>query len=381
MLWLADEIFFNELKNEIECVVKRLRNHPSILLWAGDNECDINIKYLCDKNPNEVNKATRVIIPETLKTVDPFRIYMPSSPYIDETAYESELPLSEDHTWGDRSYFKGSYYANTKCCFASEMGFAGMPSEKSLKKFISPSQLWPWKDEKGFDGFDPTGKDFLPSLAKDKAKDEWLLHSTAMETKHSVYAYQIPLVAYSARYVFGDKNDTLKTFILKSQFVQAEAYKFNIERYRLAKWYKTGLMWWNIIDGWPQISHPPVDYFFNKKPSFETIKRSQKPLIVAIDEPQCGYHNIVICSDLQSDSDVKIKITELVSDKTVFVGKFNAKANENTIIGKLPFNSTLAFYKIEFVLKHRKHVSHYVNDLPSCDFETYRKYIKKVNAF
>ena len=377
-LYPQDEIFFNELRTEIESVAKRLRNHPSVLLWAGDNECDINIKYLCDKNPNEVNKATRVIIPETLKKVDPARIYMPSSPYIDERAFMTELPLSEDHTWGDRSYFKGTYYANTKCCFASEMGFAGMPSKKSLKKFISPSQLWPWKDEKGFEGFDPTGKDFLPSLAKDKAKDEWLLHSTAMETKHSVYAYQIPLVAYSARHVFGDENDTLKTFILKSQFVQAEAYKFNIERYRLAKWYKTGLMWWNLIDGWPQISHPPVDYFFNKKPSFKAIRRAQKPLTVAIDEPADGYHNVVICNDLQTDVTVKVKITELISGKTEFIGKFDAKANENTIIGKLPFKNTLAFYKIEFVLKHRKNITHYVNDILDCPFDKYLQLIGKV---
>lgn len=378
-LYPQDELLFSQMRKEVRAVVKRLRNHPSILLWAGDNECDINIKFLCDKNPNEVNLITRKVIPEILQEVDPNRYFLPSSPYLDDVAYEAEeYSPSEDHTWGCRDYYKGDYYANTKCCFASEMGFAGMPSVKSLKKFISPEQLWPWKDDKGFEGFDPTGKDFIQSLPKDKAKDEWLIHSTALETTHSVYAYQIPLVAHSARYIFGDENDTLESFSLKSQCVQAEAYKFNIERYRLSKWNKTGLMWWNIIEGWPSISNPVVDYYFEKKRSFEYVKRAQRPLHVAFCEAENEWHAIVICNDMQVDKKVRVVVTELLTNQTIFDNEILAIANENTKIGKVPFKQTFSFYKIEFSFDENTYLSHYVNDLRGVDIDVYMECMEKV---
>ncbi len=374
-----DELLFKQVRKEIRAVAKRLRNHPSIALWAGDNECDLNIKYHCGKDPNKVNLLTRKVIPETLKEVDPARYFLPSSPYLDEVAYATEpYSPSEDHTWGDRSYYKGDYYSNTRCCFASEMGFAGMPNAESVKKFISQEQLWHWKDDKGFEGFDPTGKDFIQSLPKEKAKDEWLIHSTAMRTTHSCYAYQIPLVAYSARLLFGDEGDTLEQFVLKSQCTQAEAYKYNIERYRLAKWNKTGLIWWNIIEGWPSISNPVVDYYFEKKRSFEYVKRAQRPLHVAFCESENGRHKIVVCNDMQEEKSVNVTVTEALTGEKVFEGATLARANGNTVVGSVPSKESYAFYKIEFAVDGQTYLSHYVNDLRGSDIALYVKCAKEV---
>ena len=71
-----------------------------------------------------------------LENHDLSRPHLPSSPFVSEAAYNNKRILPEDHLWGPRDYFKGDYYRNTKCHFASETGYHGFPSLKSLKKFL-----------------------------------------------------------------------------------------------------------------------------------------------------------------------------------------------------------------------------------------------------
>ena len=59
---------------------------------------------------------------------DTTRPYIPSSPYIDEEAFKSHEPTSEEHLWGPRDYFKGNFYRNSVCHCASETGYHGCPS-------------------------------------------------------------------------------------------------------------------------------------------------------------------------------------------------------------------------------------------------------------
>ena len=63
---------------------RRLRNHPCIALWAGNNEDDVLIADGDFKafrpDPNR-DRVTREIIPSVLFDLDPTRDYLPSSPY------------------------------------------------------------------------------------------------------------------------------------------------------------------------------------------------------------------------------------------------------------------------------------------------------------
>ena len=49
------EEFAQKLRTEALSVVKKLRNHTSIFLWAGDNECDLVYTgwHPFRQNPNE----------------------------------------------------------------------------------------------------------------------------------------------------------------------------------------------------------------------------------------------------------------------------------------------------------------------------------------
>ena len=85
---------------------------------------------------------------------------------------------------------------------------------------------------------------------------------------------------------FGIEAQNLQTFAFASQVSQAEAKKFFIEWARLSKWDKSGIIWWNIQDGWPQFSDAVCDYYGQKKLAYYYIKRVQKPVVLMMREPQ-----------------------------------------------------------------------------------------------
>ncbi|MBQ9692292.1 MAG: glycoside hydrolase family 2, partial [Clostridia bacterium] len=123
-----DEDFQRKIRDEATVIVKKLRMHPSIILWAGDNEDDFVYYYqwggAIRRDPN-TNLLTRKVLPEVLRMHDYVRPYLPSSPYVDEEAYKTGASISEDHLWGPRDYFKGGYYKNNVSHFASETGYHG----------------------------------------------------------------------------------------------------------------------------------------------------------------------------------------------------------------------------------------------------------------
>ena len=67
-------------------------------------------------------------------------------------------------------------------------------------------------------------------------------------------------MASQVRLLFGSVPDILDDFAAASQASQAETLKFFVELFRAAKWRRTGIIWWNMADGWPQFSDAVVDY-------------------------------------------------------------------------------------------------------------------------
>ena len=78
--------------------------------------------------------------------------------------------------------------------------------------------------------------------------------------------------------------EDLETFAKLSQLYQAEALKTMMEHCR-SNPDCNGLIWWNMLDCWPQISDAVVDYYFTKKLAYDYIKNSQQPLCLMFDEP------------------------------------------------------------------------------------------------
>ena len=285
-IYPQDDAFAAVIEREARAVVRRIRQHPCVILWAGDNECDCVPAWNGrDSDPN-LNRLTRVVLPDVLRAEDPGRPYLPSSPYIDPVAYASKgQPIPEDHLWGPRGYFKAPFYRDAACHFASEIGYHGCPAPESIRTFITPERWWP------------------------RDNPEWLLHATSPIPGVNLYDSRIELMANQIRALFGTVPDTLEGFALASQITQAEAKKFFIESFRIAKWRRTGIIWWNLRDGWPQFSDAVVDYYGRKKLAFGQIQRIQQPVCLMLGEPTGGGLPLVGVNDTREPQTVRYRVT------------------------------------------------------------------------
>ena len=374
--------FYEMIRAEVKATVKRLRNHPGVILWAGDNECDYSYMYgsgvTLDPNGNAI---TRRVIPEILRAEDFSRPYLPSSPYIDEEGFRSGGgdgygALSEDHIWGPRDYYKGKYYKSTLCHFASEIGYHGCPSPSSLSRFISPENLYHWYDEK-----------VLKDEGRYTANAEWRVHGTSPELdENAPFAYRTALMVNQIKTLFGTVPGDLRDFALASQISQAEAMKFFIERFRLSKWRRTGIIWWNLTDGWPQISDAVVDYYYHKKLAYFYIRRSQQPVCFMFDEPSEheGKTAVRLCgvNDLQKDINCGYRVyrigvlspdAQFGEGKTMIVeGEITLKSNASETAAYVDFEDH-AFYLIEWEYGGQTYRNTYLCGDPVVSLEKYVK--------
>jgi beta-mannosidase len=378
--------YCDRFKHEVEVIVKRLRNRASVVIWAGDNEVDACYHWSGPKlhrDPNG-NRLTREVIPSVLALHDFTRPYLPSSPYIDEDAFRSGKPTSEEHLWGPRDYFKGKFYKGSVCSFASETGYHGCPSPESLRKFIREDQLWHWRSAPDSD---------LP-------KPDWTAHASCDAIDGSDWNYtRIRLMSNQVKTLFtnfreDEAGQGLERFALASQISQAEAMKYFIERFRVTKWRRTGIIWWNLIDGCPQISDAVVDYYGVKKLAYDYIKRSQSPICMIFNEPvgsiepdtfypakSGGRLPLHVVSDLQKDVVVRYSVTDLTAGITLLESECIAKANESTVVWYRDIPSgEKHFYYIEWEYEDGGRIkgqNHYMSNIIDIDFNEYVGYVKR----
>jgi beta-mannosidase len=300
--------FLAQVRREAETIVEKIRNHPSLALWCGDNEVDQ--AYVSSGLSPEQNRLTREVLPQVVHRCDPHRAYVPSSPYIGPTTAHAPEPFAaapEQHLWGPRGYYKSPFYTDHRAAFIGEIGYHGCPNVSTIRQFISPEHLWPWQ-----------------------ANPEWQAHAVYhWLAGDTMERDRIALMANQVREMFGGIPDALAEFALASQVVQAEAVKFFIESTRQRKWQTSGILWWNVIDGWPQFSDAVVDYYYAPKLAYHYIRRVQPPICVMVGEPGSGkYLPVIVGNDSLRDADVRYLVWE-AGGETLAQGTLHVPANQN----------------------------------------------------
>ena len=352
--------FHQKVRAEAEAIVPLLRNHPSLALWAGNNEGDLFYTFQrpgCD--PNVDDKISREVLPSVCRRLDPWRDYLPSSPYFGPELMAHGAPhdmRTEDHLWGPRDDFKGKFYSTSNVHFVSEIGYHGCPARASLEKMMTPANLWPWQEN-----------------------DEWYTHAVRPQPNSTEYNYRIPLMANQISILFGDMPTNLDDFIFASQFSQAEANKYFIEHFRINKGRRNGILWWNVRDGWPQISDAIVDYYGERKLAYAVTKRIQQDVCVMLNEPVNEHHAVIAVNDTMAETETTVRVlcgSRLLLEKTVRLAQ-NGKAE----IGTVPCSDTAAFYRIEWVVNGREFRNHYAaGPRPFC-LHTCREFYSNENLF
>ena len=350
-----DEDFCRRLREEAVTVVRRLRNHPSIVIWAGDNECDSVTQNLRDPNTNSL---TRVLLPKVIEENDPSRAFLPSSPYISSEVYAAGgrsqvfgVTIVEDHLWGPRDYFKSDYYKQNGSRFVSETGYHGCPALASIRQFITPERVWPYVNN-----------------------PEWILHSSDQQGRD----HRVMLMEKQVRQLFGEVPTDPETYILASQISQAEAKKYFIERMRVGRPHKTGIIWWNLLDGWPQMSDAVVDYYFRKKLAYHYIKRSQAPFAIAAGEMESWRLPIYACNDTLTPRTGRLTVSDAESGEILYEGSFTAAENATTRILSLPlYYSDQRILILRWECEGECGFNHYLCGYPPFSLDKYRAFLEK----
>ncbi len=345
-----DAEFSKKLFLEVESFVRRVRNHSSIVLYCGSNETDW-IYFCTGQDPND-DVLTRKIIPEAIRINDPYRVYYPTTPLftkeyvkcrggrflVDLQEIEaSRTDMPEEHYWWHRDDYET--YSKMKHCFVGEIGYTGCPSIESLRECMDVDSL---KVENEYCG------------------DAWKTHDYSTDGD----------IRHATKYYFGKLPENIEDFVLSSQISQAEAYKYVIEQTRIKRPYMTGVLLWNMRDGWPACNSAMVDYYGRKKLSYEYVKQSQQHLVFIINDDLVGY----VCNDTLKEYQGEYRICD-VKGNVLRKGNFSAGANQNVVLDDFSEAVKEKYLILELHVGNQIYYNHFINGKRCHDFEEYKAFL------
>ena len=278
-MYPGDVSFTENVKMEILQQVIRLRNHPSLALWCGNNEMDeawknwgwqkqFQLSFIDSAVIwNDYVNLFQDIIPDIIAQNDSNRsnLYWPSSPSIG-WGHKESLLSGDSHYWGVWwGNEKFDAYKNHVGRFVSEYGFQSLSSINSIKKFV-----------------DSTDVNFENEAFKN----------------HQKHAHGFEYIQTAITDEFKSVNDFENNCIL-SQLAQAKGMKTAIEAHRRAKPNCMGTLFWQLNDCWPSISWSAIDYYGNRKALYYQAKRSFNHLLISFNESENGIEVHIISDKLK----------------------------------------------------------------------------------
>ncbi|MEI6456269.1 MAG: glycoside hydrolase family 2 protein [bacterium] len=320
-MYPGDKGFLDNVKVEAIQNIARLRHHPSLALWCGNNEIDEGWKnwgwqkqYGYSKEDSaEVYDTYREIfekiLPESVDMYDPGRSYIPTSPLFGWGRKES-MSRGDNHYWGvwwGKEPFE--VYRKKVGRFASEYGFQGFPDMSTIEKFTNPED-----------------RDLSSQVLKVHEK-----HPAGFET----------IEEYMARDYRKPKD--FESYAMVSQLLQAEGMKTAIEAHRRAMPRCMGTLYWQLNDCWPVISWSSRDYYGKKKALHYWLKDLYAPILISpvIED---GRVRIYVVSDLLKNEKGIIEIRLIGFDGETRMEKrfaVNIPSGSSTVVFDTLRNSLL----------------------------------------
>lgn len=360
-----DPEFADQIRKEAISIVFKLRKHPSLVLWSGNNENDVSLAWYLQKRIDPgLDIISRVVLPRVIWEYDPVRDYLPSSPYLSEEYFKQgcdDKLLPEVHLWGPRGYYKATFYTDVDAHFVSEIGYHGCPNRKSLERMFSLESVYPWSDGWNWN-------------------NDWKTKAVRPHPELTKYDFRNNLMLKQIDALFGECPKDLDQFIFASQVVQAEAMKFFIELWRMDKFRKTGIIWWNLRDGWPIISDAVVDYYNSKKLVYYYIKQVQYNACVMIGDAKDGNHPIVAVNDTREEKSGTVTVRDADSGATLFSSTFEIPMNGKTVVGYIPEMQQQSMWLIDYTIDGKKYTNHYLVGQAPFKLDDYQRWYKKLEV-
>jgi beta-mannosidase len=276
-MYPADPDFLESVEQEITFQVRRLRHHPCMALWCGNNEIEAGWKWwnftekLSAALWEDYQKIFRRLLPGTCGKEDPGRLYWPSSPSssLDLEFDADSFNYGDTHYWGiwhKKEPFEK--YLSVKPRFASEYGFQSFPLISSVKRYT--------------------------------AEEDHEITSTVMKVHQRHPRGNQLIAAYMDQYYGIPPKFSHK--LLLSQFLQAEGMKMGTEHFRRIRPHCMGSLFWQLNDCWPVASWSSIDYFGKWKALHYYARHFFAPVLVSAVEEAPGVRIYVISDEMKHKS-------------------------------------------------------------------------------
>jgi beta-mannosidase len=287
--------FKQDIEAEAEDQVRRLRNHPSIVLWCGNNETEMGFNWP-PRNTLPADVKFQMwqdyltefsgILPRVVARLDSEIPYWPSSPSADYEPLSDRFQSGDTHDWSvwhGRAPF--SEYEQHHWRFVTEYGFQSFPEMRTVETFTEPQ--------------DRTGI-FTPVM---------LAHQKNNEGNSIIQDY------IARDY---PKPKDFASFLYVSQVLQAEGIKIGAEHFRRSRPQTMGSIFWQLNDCWPVASWSSIDYFGRWKALQYYARRFYAPILVS-PHVEDGALKVFIVSDRVKPAPARLRLRLMNFDGKVFM--------------------------------------------------------------
>ncbi|RFU33987.1 hypothetical protein B7463_g2352, partial [Scytalidium lignicola] len=269
----ADEGFRKRITEEAEDNLKRLRHHPSIVAWCGNNEDYLFAELfhttydIKDSNPENWLKTTfpgrymyEKMLPEICEKLVPDTPYHAGSPWGGKSF--NDPTVGDTHMWEVWHHISRPWqeYPKLGSRFVSEFGVSSLPPLETIESYLVDS---------------PPSERHPNSCTIDH-------HNKEIQHERKMATYLVE----NFKYGFG-----LEEYIYISQLSQAEAMTCALRAWRRewkgkGKEYCGGNLIWQFNPTWQVTSKALVDYFNRPKMAYFSVKRDMAPISLGMERKE-----------------------------------------------------------------------------------------------
>lgn len=263
----GDEEFFKNVREEVKYQIKRLRHHPCIVLWCGNNEVDeawnnwgwqnqFNLHHEDSaKVWNDYKRLFRDSLAAWVYRYDGTRPYTSTSP-LNGWGRAKSFTEGDSHYWGTWWGMQDWEVFETKTGrFVSEYGMQAMPN-------------------------------FTTTLSNTLPEDRFLFSDVLKTHQKHPTGYQ-NLQGYLHRY-FLDSNKvkklSLENYTYLTQCLQYYFFKNVIAVHRGKYPVNMGTLLWQLNDCWPVASWSITDYSRRPKAAWYAVKEAYRDDVLPVKE-------------------------------------------------------------------------------------------------
>lgn len=305
-----EDTFCEALAAEAEQAVLRLRNHPCLAWWSGDNENAVEADDNLSVYPGR--RVVRRYIEPVVRRLDPARDFLPSSPYNGVPYASATVGTTHNtqfigdwfsyirfHDMADYRTFFDSFLAR----FVAEEPTMGAPMFCTLRKFMSPEDIF--------------GEDM----------SMWRYHTKNNPAEafreFELFDYLLAI----AEKLLGKFRGPVDR-VVKMQYVQYEWVRVTMELFRRNKGFSWGLLYWMLSDCWPGCGWSLIDYYALPKLAYYAFRRAAKGQIAAI-EKKDGAYRVFVCNDTLQTAEGSATLRLLTPERTLRRWKFQYACAQN----------------------------------------------------